>query len=492
MEIPGVTGQSEVVDSGDRIFLRAVLFRPGSLWSGILCTGWLVAAMWLQLIRGPGHHAADVLWAEDGSVFLNQAMRHSFWDNLAAPHAGYLQVVARMLAQPARYLPMEWDAVWLATSATGVVAMISLLVWFSSVTILQNLWARALLTALVPLLPQAGFEVNAAINDLHWYLAYAAFWVLLAAPSSLRGQAGASAVVVLAALSDPLTALVLPVAVVGLMRASRRRLALVAPAAMCAGLAVQAWVHITQTTPYRSSPTILWDLPKIYGLRVALSAIVGDRALASVYVPLGLSILGVVGVFVTAGLVALLSTADRTARVVAIVSLLVSVGYLVVAVGLRGTSDILARAPFSLNGSRYTIVPLLFLWTAVIVLLDRLATRSGFYQSSLKVRTPAMIGILTASFLGMQLLSDWSLPTVRSQGPSWRESLRSAEVTCSTPPRQRPRQPSPLVAERQGKGVAAPIIPGPDDVTIVIAPEPPPGDPLLFGVVIPCSRLRVR
>jgi hypothetical protein len=480
-----VIDQSEIVD---RVRPRAAHFRGQSWWVGGLCVGWLLAATWLQLIRGPGHRAPDVLWAEDGGVFLNQAMRHSLWDNLAAPHAGYLQVVARLLAQPARYLPVEWVAVWLATSAAGVVALVSLLVWFCSATVLQNLWARAMLTALVPLLPQAGYEVNAAVNDLHWYLAYAAFWVLLAAPTSLRRQVGASAVVVLAALSDPLTALVLPAAVVGVLRA-RRRSAWVAPAAMCAGLAVQAWVHVTETAPYRSSPTTLWDLPEIYGVRVVLSAVVGDRALSSVYVPLGMSVVEVVGVFVAAGLVTLFCMADRQARVVATVSVLGSVAYLVVTVGLRGTSGFLARDTFSLNGSRYTIVPLLLLWTAAIVLLDRLATRSRSHRNGLAVRNPALIGILTAAFLGIQLLNDWSLPTVRSLGPSWRESLRSARATCGKPPQQRPPQPAPLVAERQG-AAAVPVIPGPDDVTIVIAPEPPHGDPLLFGVVISCSRLR--
>ncbi|MFE3173909.1 glucosyltransferase [Amycolatopsis sp. NPDC059090] len=457
--------------------------------TGAWCAAWLLAATWLQLIRGPGHRAPDVPWAEDASVFVNQALRHSFWDNLFAQHAGYLQVVARLLAQPVRHLPVEWFAAWLALSAAFVVALVSLLVWFLSGKVVQTLWARALLTALVPLLPQAGFEVNGAICDLHWHLAYAAFWVLLVPSKSLRGQIGAAAVVVLAALSDPLTALVLPIAIVGVLRTSRRRLALLAPAAMCAALAVQAWVHFTQSVPFRASPTNVWDLPKIYGLRVVLSAVVGDRELTSVYVPLGLPIVVAVCVLVLAGLAVLLRVAARPARVVAVASLLASVAYLFVSVGLRGTGGVLPRESFGLGDSRYTIVPLLLLWTAVIVLLDQAAARSDPARNARGAGTSALIGIVTAAFLGIQLLSDWTLPTVRSFGPSWSASLRSAEAVCEKPPAERAPQPVPLVAERHGK-TSAPIFPGPDDVTIVVAPEPPPGEPLLFGVVLPCSALR--
>jgi hypothetical protein len=460
--------------------------RP--LGVGVLSVAWVLAATWLQLVRGPGHRAPDVIWAEDGGVFLNQAMRHSLWHNLVVPHAGYLQVIARLLTQPVAHLPLSWVAIWLAVSAAIVVALISLVVWFASAGVVQSLWARLLLTALVPVLPQAGFEVNAAVCDVHWYLIYAAFWVLLAAPSSWRGQLGASAVVVLAALSDPLTALVLPAAAPGLMRAPRRNLALMAPMALCSALALQIWVHLTRAVSYRSSPTTLSDLPTIYGLRVVLSAVTGDRMLGLVYIALGLPIVAATGLLAVIGLAALMRQADRTAQLVAAVCLAISVALLFVTLGLRGTSGIVDRDQFTLNGSRYTIMPLLMLWTAVLILLDRLEIRRHAGPAG-----PAMavsgVGIVTTAFLGMQVLSDWGGNTVRLAGPSWSADLRTAAATCQQPPGRRAVQPIPLVGEVQGKG-SAPVVPGPDDVTIVVAPQPPPGQPLLFAVVIPCASVR--
>ncbi|OXM73817.1 MULTISPECIES: glucosyltransferase [Amycolatopsis] len=435
---------------------------------------WVLAATWLQLMRGPGLRAYDVVWAEDGGVFLNQAMRHSLWHNLVTPHAGYLQVVAKLVAQPVAALPPQWAAAALATGAALVVALISLLVWFHSGRVLRSAWARVLVTAIVPLLPQAGFEVNAAVSDLHWYLAYAAFWVLLAPPRSVAGQVGSAAVVALAALSDPLTALVLPAAVVGIARAPRRLVAGIAPAVMVVALAVQGWVHLTRAAGYRASETVAGDLPSIYGLRVVLSALTGDRLLGPVYQAAGLVLVAVVGVVVALAVALLLWRADRVARQVAVVGLVCSVAYLAVPVGLRGTGGFLERAEFSLNGSRYAIVPLLLFWVAVAALLDRLRPR-------------AVVGGAVAVFLGVQVLSDWAGSSVRTGGPSWRASVAEARAACAAP--VRPPQPVPLVAEEAGR-YAVPIFPGPDDVTIVVAPVPPPGEPLLFAVVVPCTELR--
>lgn len=451
-----------------------------------LTCAWVVVATGLQLIRGPGHRPLNVIWAEDGGVFLNQAMRHSLWHNLITPHAGYLQVIARLLAQPAAAVPLALDAAWLAASAALTVAVLSVVVWFASGRILHHTWARLLVTALLPLLPQAGFEVNAAINDLHWYLAYAAFWVLLAAPRSLRGQVGAAVVLVVAALSDPLTALVLPAAAIGAYRAPRRGRAAIAPLAMLVALAAQGWIHLVNATNYHASPTTLSDLPKIYALRVATSAVTGDRLLGPLYERWGPVPIEIITTLVVAGLLLLLVKAGGTARVVALAALASSVAYLVVPIGLRGTAHYLDPAPFGLGGSRYTIVPLLLLWTAATVLLDQYATRFGAARKINGLPAASLIGIVLSVLLSVQLLSDWAETTVRSGGPTWDAALRHAAAECRLPSTKRPPQATPLVAEEHGK-FTVPIVPGPNDVTIPIAPTPPPGKPLLFAVVAPCS-----
>jgi len=330
-----------------------------------------------------------------------------------------------------------------------------------------------LVTAVVGLLPQAGYEALAAVCDLHWYLAYAAFWLLLAPARSVWGQAGAAAVLALAALSDPLTGLVLPAAVVGIARAPRRPRACVAPVVMVLALALQGWVHLTRDAGYRVSATSWGELPAIYGLRVLLSAVTGDRMLGAVYTGLGMAVVVAAAAVVVVAGGALLWRARRPTRQVVAVAVGCSALYLAVAVGLRGTSGFLERDPFALNGSRYTIVPLLLWWTAVAAALDRLRPR-------------AAIAGAVAVFLGVQVLSDWSIAGARTTGPSWRASVAAARESCGA--RVRAVQPAPLVAEENGRD-AAPIVPGPDDVTIVTAPAPGPGEALLFAVVAPCAEV---
>jgi len=204
---------------------------------------------------------------------------------------------------------------------------------------------------------------------------------------------------------------------------------------------------------------------------------------------LGLPIVAATGLLAVIGLAALMRQADRTAQLVAAVCLVISVALLFVTLGLRGTSGILDRDGFTLNGSRYTIMPLLMLWTAVLVLLDRLEICRHAGPAGPAMAVPGVIGIVTLAFLGMQVLSDWGGNTVRSAGPLWSADLRTAAATCQQPPGRRAVQQIPLVGEAQGKG-AGPVVPGPDDVTIVVAPQPPPGKPLLFAVVIPCASVR--
>ncbi|GAA2788338.1 glucosyltransferase [Saccharopolyspora taberi] len=450
----------------------------------VLGTCWVLVATYLQLVRGTGR-ATDVIWAEDGGVFFNQAMRHSLWHNIVVPHAGYLQVIARVVVQPAAHLPLSWVAVWLAGIAALTVAFVSLVVWFASARVVRSWWARALLTALVPLLPQAGFEVNATVSNLHWYLAYAAFWVLLAAPRSWKGQLGALFVVVLAALSDPLTGMVLPAAVVGVVASTRRRLAVIAPVGMVVALAVQAWVHLTRTVPHRPSPTVFSELPQIYAIRVLLASATGDHLLGSVHERLGAPLVVVAGALVGAALIALVLNTDRKTRHLACLSLAISVAYLFVPIGLRGTSGFLDGDELGLAGSRYTIVPVLMLWSAAVVLLDRLPSR----PTVLPEGVPGLVGTTTVAFFAVQLLTDWAGPTVRADGPSWRADVRDAQINCQGPPGSHGFQETAIVAEARGK-TSAPIVPGPDDVTILISPVPPAGTAPLFAVVVPCSELR--
>src|SRR6266516_3366799 len=71
-------------------------------WQGIL-TGLVavLAGTVIVVLRQPGAGALDTVWAEDGTVFLADAVNRSPLDALATSYAGYYHLLPRLLAQVA-------------------------------------------------------------------------------------------------------------------------------------------------------------------------------------------------------------------------------------------------------------------------------------------------------------------------------------------------------------------------------------------------------
>jgi hypothetical protein len=100
----------------------------------------------------------------------------------------------------------------------------------------------ALLPALgMALAPALGEESLGSLANLQWYFVFAAFWALLVPPTDSRRARGAAAVVTgLAALTSPVTLLVLPAAALHGRRALRHWPAL----SLLAAIAVQGLAHL--------------------------------------------------------------------------------------------------------------------------------------------------------------------------------------------------------------------------------------------------------
>ena len=138
---------------------------------------------------------------------------------------------ARLLGEVALWFPPEHWAFVMAALSTVLAALAGAFVYAASRTVLSTRWARAVVAGL-PWLVVVGQEVPANAANLHWYGLYAAFWALLSRPARDRSLAVTALVVVLVALSDPLVALGLPLAVAqarALPGPLRRRLAVLAP-----------------------------------------------------------------------------------------------------------------------------------------------------------------------------------------------------------------------------------------------------------------------
>lgn len=393
--------------------------------------GWPLAVLWvaamtlLQVMRQPRGTLWDTLWAEDAGVFLSQALARPFPATLLDPHASYVQLAPRLVARAAATLPLEHAAAVIAFGSALVVALLSVYVYFASSVVFRTQWPRVVLATLVVLVPATTYETNATAANLHWYLMFACFWALLVpVPGRLWVGAGA-AIAVVATLSDPLAGLLLPLAL-GQMVRSERWGERVVPIAFTVGLAAQLLLGALRESPEPFGDVEAGDLLGIYALRVAGSLLVGDRFLDEFWRQLGWAFawtsLAVVVVAVGYGI----ASSDGRRRFHLSITMFCSAAFLAVPLLVRGTVHLLERETFTLNGSRYMVVPILFLAVAVLLV----AEEPGPRFSAAATRHLQMGVVLWALTL---VVLNYSGDSVRGGAPSWTASLAHARSYCATP-----------------------------------------------------------
>ena len=191
----------------------------------------------LHLWRQRGVPVWNSLWAEDGRVFLSDAIRNfpgTFFDQ----NGGYIHVVPRLIAGVVAALPVTDAAAGMAVGSAAVIALIAGFVYLASSEILRSRIARLGLATAVVVLPVPGSELLANTTNLHFYLLFACFWALLWQSETPLAVGSRGLVVLATALSDPLSALFLPLALVAPI-ARRTVGALAVTGLFLAGLAAQ-------------------------------------------------------------------------------------------------------------------------------------------------------------------------------------------------------------------------------------------------------------
>lgn len=433
--------------------------RTPALLLGAFCVAVAVA---LQLARQPGA-SWGVLWAEDGGVFLSDSYNQSFFGALGEPYGSYLHIVPRLIFYAIGRFPLEHAALLTTVSAAAVVALLAAYVYHLSAAVFDTRWARIVLAASIVLLPAAGYETNATVINLHWYLIFASFWVFVAHLRSRRSIAFGALVVAASVMSDPLVGLMLPLAFLGFLR-TREASALVVPGVLLAGLIVQYAVATSQQ-PLGEVPHELSALPSIYALRVSGSFVVGDEFLGRFWdqfgYPFAYSTLALVLGFCLFGAI----RGDRGTRYFVGACLLLSFALHCAPLWLRGTAGFLDAPSFNLNGSRYFLVPILLMTAAVLKVLDfHVSARREAGEPLVRWRTVQAAFTVYAAAL---ILTSFSPFHVREGGPYWKKGLAQARDEC------------------RGRGGQPPAAPA-----SVFVPVAPPVSPPPFNVRLDCERLR--
>jgi hypothetical protein len=380
-----------------------VVRRRASVQVAFAISLWLIAVVADLALRSTGIPLWRSVWAEDGTVFLQDAVDKSLPGALATPYAGYLHVPARLLTEIAVRFPPERWALVLAVLSVAAAAATGLYVYSASQDVLSTRWARVLVASL-PWLVLVGEEVPGSVANLHWYGLYAAFWALTARPRTTRGLIAAATVVTLAALSDPMVGLGLPLALLQARALGRRGLAILLP--LLAALALQAAVTLGGHGPEAATAFHAGDAAGIYGLRVAGPALLGDTWFGSLWDAAGWAAI----VAAWAAAIALVAAGARHHPRLVLSAAAGSLLLLFVPLFLRGTAGI---APGDgMGATRYMLVPAALLLVCAIAALDRVGSH--------RARQLLVVLLLAVA------ISGFGAPSERGEGPEWAPALHAA------------------------------------------------------------------
>ncbi|HKP89805.1 MAG TPA: glycosyltransferase 87 family protein [Thermoleophilaceae bacterium] len=441
-----------------RLALPTPLAAPRRL--PLWAAGALVAVLtWLQMVRRPGDPPLwDSLFTEDGKVFLSQALTQSFLDSLATSYLGYLHTAPRGVALVATWVPLEDAPLVISLLTTLVVALVCVYVFEASAAWIASPLLRGVLALAVAFAPVTAREIAGSLSNLHYFLIYGAFWAVICPWQSVPWLAGSTLLVAAAVLSNPLTGVLLPIALVFALRAGTRR-AWVLPGTIVAGVALQLLLRDESASSFGGSDYAA--IPRIFAERVTSSLLVGDRYLEDVFggstgSPFAWGSLALIAVIVAA---ALWRLRERRRWLVAAAALL-SIAYFLISVLGRGTLVLYPSKPWLLASTRYVYLPVLFLLTAVVAAADR--REPGGRRIPLREAAVAVLVLGT-------IVAGYRAPHRSEGSPRWKPALREARLACAA---RRPRGTIDLY----GSGA---------DLTAVV----PIATPEDWAVPVNCSKL---
>ncbi len=200
-------------------------------------------------MRRPGTLTSPQFWAEDSVVFYRDQLILGSFHALLKPHAGYMCLMARLIAMissglPAALAPLAFNCAALALAALSCTFFF--LRWY------RHLIESDLLRALVCVLCAAGFfadELVGNVTNLQWYLALPGI-LLLAGPRPDDDASGIPKLLGLAAgafvigLSSPQLIILLPICA-GLLITRRLRRSAIVPGGLLLALSIQAVVMLS-------------------------------------------------------------------------------------------------------------------------------------------------------------------------------------------------------------------------------------------------------
>lgn len=240
--------------------------RPASRWLAPAAI-WLISST-LTYLRVPAA-GRGVVYAEDGSRFLQDWLLGRWWVVPFMPFGGYQQFIPRLASAPiVQFLPISWWAEAVTVMASIVLGGITVLVYLLSGHTVQSVIARLGLAGIVVLVPLAGNEAVGTLNNLHWYVLFLLPWVLMARPKTLRATVWLAILALALVMTEPQCVFFAPLAC---YLALRRRTSRLIVSGWFLGVAIQALTLLLAPRFERSGVPPFASALKGYLLNVSLT-----------------------------------------------------------------------------------------------------------------------------------------------------------------------------------------------------------------------------
>lgn len=404
------------------LFVAAPATVPPPAWRIAATVGLVILGTATSLFRTP--HVFDIIYVEDGTIFLADAAARPFGASLAIPYSGYFQLLPRVLAEFAALAPVSKAAMVLAVEGALANVLLGLFVYLASGGLLRQPLLRLLVSVPIVATPVAHLDLPNSITMLRWPIMYATFWAVLWVPTRRLGAIVGLSVVLLAAFSDNVVPFFLPLALAR-WALRRDRYALYVSIALAAGTVANAALVISGASRHPGlspRPNPVWAAAE-WLLRPVTQAVAGERwaALPRPHTLAGVAPIAFAWIVVAA--VVVVAWRRFTAP-----------NWLLAAVA-AGYSLVLYAYVIMLSGfaiERYTLPAVLLLLVSAAALVQprtaeprvRIALRAlGWRRATPAVALVAVV--LSACLANLRVLD------YRSTGPLWSTEVARAQLRCA-------------------------------------------------------------
>lgn len=180
---------------------------PGRAVAGVVA---VLAVACVAFLRMPPS-SRDVVWAEDGGIFLRDAMARKGFLDVFAPYDGYLHVVPRLAAKTVvRFFAIDDYGLAMTFLSCVATAVVALLVFYCSKAVTSNLYVRVGWASITILVAPAPLETLGNFANFHSYLLWLTPWLLIKPATSRLSGVVLFSTALFGALTEIVCALFIP------------------------------------------------------------------------------------------------------------------------------------------------------------------------------------------------------------------------------------------------------------------------------------------